>query len=219
MDTPDGFTYSVDGDECIIDHSRTGMGCLNIFLGVWLTGWTIGCSFLVHGYFTGGKMESGAPIPFWFVMAFLGPWFFVAFLLLYSNFARKRFRLTPDALHIETRLLFLQWSVAIPRETISQIKQIKDGGEGDDSFPSWGLQIRSSNLVNSLVQRLVLLNYFGRKNRMRTILARLPYVHSEWLATVLSEWSGVAANLCPKPEADLAPGKLNSTLRQAGLKD
>ena len=202
MDTPDGYTYLVDQDECIIDHCRTGMGCLNLFLGVWLAGWTFGCVFLVHAYFTGGKMEGGDPIPLWFVMAFVGPWFFVAFMLLYSKFARKRFRLTSDMLHIETRVLFLQWGVSIPRETISEIKQIKDGGEGDDSFPSWGLRIRSSAVVNGLVHRLVLLSNFGRAYRMRTILARLPYDHSEWLATVLSDWSGVAATLCPKPEAE-----------------
>ena len=202
MDTPDGYTYLVDRDECIIDHSRTGMGCLNLFLGVWLTGWTIGCVFLVHAYFTGGKMEGGDPIPLWFVMAFVVPWFCVALLLLYSSFARKRFRLTSDTLHIETKLLFLHWSVSIPRESISEIKQIKDGGEGDDSFPSWGLRIRSLALVNTLVHRPVVFNNFGRKYRMRTILARLPYDHSEWLAKILSEWSGVAANLCPKPEAE-----------------
>ena len=202
METPDGYTYTVVGEECIIDHKRTGMGCLNLFLGVWLTGWTFGCVFLVRAYFTGGKMEGGDPIPLWFVMAFVIPWFFVAFLLLYSNFARKRFRLTPDTLHVETQILFLQWSISIPRETISEIRQVKDGGEGDDSFPSWGLRIRSSSLVNSLVHRLVQFNNFGRNNRMRTILARLPYDHSRWLAEILSEWSGVAATFCPEPEAE-----------------
>jgi len=202
MDTPDAYAYTVDGDECIIDHARTGMGRLNLFLRVWLTGWTFVCIFLIHAYFIGGKMEGGDPISLWFVMAFVGPWFFVASMLLYANFARKRFRLTSDMLHIETRLLFLHWDVTFPRETISEIRQIKDGGEGDDSFPSWGLRIRSSALVNTLVHRLVLINNFGRKNRMRTILARLPYDHSEWLATVLSDWSGVAATLCPKPEAE-----------------
>lgn len=201
MDMPDGFTYLVDRDECIIAHSRTGMGCLNLFLSVWLTVWTFGCSFLIHAYLTGGKTERGEPIPLWLVMAAVGPWFIVAFLLLYSNFARKRFRLTPEMLHIETRLLLLRWSVSIPRDTITEIEQVKDGGESDDSFPSWGLKIRSSALVDTIVHRLVLFNNFGRKNRMRTILARLPYSHSEWLAEELAAWSGVAASLCPKPES------------------
>jgi hypothetical protein len=156
-------------------------------------------------------MEGGDSIRLWHVMAFVGPWFFVAFLLLYSNFARKRFRLTTDTLHIETRLLFLQWGVSIPRETISEVKQIKDSEPYDS--PSWGLRIRSSALVNVLVQRLVLLNNFGRTIRMRTILAQLPYDHSEWLATVLSDWSGVAATLCPKPEAE--PGNAPASRSRA----
>jgi hypothetical protein len=48
MDTPDGYNYSVDQDECIIDHCRTGLGCQNLFLGVWLAGWTFGCVFLIR---------------------------------------------------------------------------------------------------------------------------------------------------------------------------
>jgi hypothetical protein len=206
MKPPEGYTYTVNGDECIIEHARTGMGCLNLFLGTWLTAWTFGCVSLIRSYLGGGRMENGEPIPLWFVMAFVGAWFLVAFLLLYSNFARKRFRLTADILHIETRLLLLKWSVTIPRETISEIQQIQDGGEGDDSFPSWGLRIRSSAPANSLVHRLILFNHFGRTNRMRTVIARLPYGHSEWLATILSKWSGVKATLCPKPESE--PQKL-----------
>ncbi|MFN7291047.1 MAG: hypothetical protein ACK5T6_10715 [Pirellula sp.] len=202
MNPPNGFTYTVNGDECCIEHSRTGMGCLNLFLGTWLTGWTFGCASLIRSYLTGGKMENGEPIPLWFVMAFVGPWFLVAFLLLYSNFARKCFRLTADMLHIETRLLLLKWTVSIPRGTITEIQQIKDGGEGDDSFPSWGLKIRSSAFVNTLAHRLILFNNFGRTNRMRSILARLPYDQSEWLATILSKWSGVTAFMCPKPESE-----------------
>lgn len=214
MDTPAGYTYVVDQDECIIDHYRTGMGCLNLFLGVWLAGWTFGCAFLVRAYVNGGKMESGDPIQLWFVMAFVGPWFFVAFLLLYSIFARKRFRLASDTFHIETQLWFLNWSISIPRESISEIKQIKDGGEGDDSFPSWGLLIRSSALVDGPMHRLVWLSHFGRTYRMRTILARLPYDHSAWLATVLSDWSGVPASLCPKPEADAGPRSASDSRNQ-----
>jgi hypothetical protein len=202
IQTPVGFTYTVNGDECTIDHVRSGMGCLNLFLAVWLTDWTLGCVGIIHAYLTGGKMDDGDPIPLWFVAAFVIPWFIIVFLSLYFVFTRKRFRITPDILQIETRLLFLHWNVSIPRETISEIKQIQDGGEGDDSFPSWGLKIRSSALAKSFVHRLILWNHFGRHNRMRTILARLPYEHSQWLANILSKWSGVTATICPAPEAD-----------------
>ncbi|MFN7841021.1 MAG: hypothetical protein ACK5N9_04785, partial [Pirellula sp.] len=65
---------------------------------------------------------------------------------------------------------------------------IQDGGEGDDSFPSWGLKVRSSVMTNTLVHRLMFFNNFGRTNRVRTIL---------------SKWSGATASLCPKPESQL----------------
>ena len=202
METPDGYICTKEGDECVIEHKRTGMGCLNLFLGIWLGGWTVGCIFLVHSYLNGGKMEDGSPIPLWFVSAFVIPWFVVALLLSYAMLARKTFRFTNVAMHIETRLFFLRWSVTLPRDTISEIKQMKDGGEGDDSFPSWGLEIRSSSLVDSPWQWFVLLNNFGRNHRMRKILTRLPYDHSKWLGTKLSEWSGVPAKFCPEPSPD-----------------
>jgi hypothetical protein len=178
------------------------MGCLNVFLSAWLTGWTIGCVALIHGYFNGGKMEGGDPIPLWFVMAFVIPWFIVAYLLLYSNFAGKTFRLSPDRLDIETKLLFLRWRITLPRDTISEINQTKDGGEGDDSFPSWGLQVKSAAESSTLIERMTLINNFGRKHRYRTVLARLPYDHSEWLANVLGNWVGITPKLCAKEEAE-----------------
>jgi len=202
MEPPDGYTYTIVGDECLIEHKRTGMGCLNLFLGVWLSGWTVGCAALVHGYFNGGKMKGGDPISLWFVLAFVIPWFLVGYVLLYSIFARKTFRLTTDTMQIETRLLFLRWSISLPRDTISEIKQIKDGGDDDDSFPSWGLRLRAASLVDSPLRRLAEINHFGRNNRMRTILSRLPYEHSQWMATILSEWSGIPAEFCSEPETE-----------------
>lgn len=200
MNPPDGYTYTIVGDECFIEHERTGMGCLTFFLGTWLFGWSAGCAILLHGYFNGGKMKGGDPISIWLLLAFVIPWFLVAFQLLYSIFARKTFRLTNVAMHIETRLFFFRWNLCLLRDTISEIKQIKDGGDDDDSFPSWGLKLRSSSLVESPSQRFVLFNNFGRDDRMRTILARLPYEHSKWLGMVLSKWSGVPCELCPEPE-------------------
>ena len=196
MDTPKGYSYTVNGNECVIEHERTGMGCLNVYLGVWLTGYTCVCVALIHRYFNGGKMEGGDPIPLWFVMVFMIPWFIVAFLLLYSNFARNTFRLSPDCLDIETTLLTLRWRITLPRDTISEINQIKDGGdEGEDIFPSWGVRVKSAAISDSLLQRLTLIYHFGRNNRYRTILARLPYDHSEWLADVLRNWAGITPEL------------------------
>ncbi len=199
MDPPDGYRFRVNGDECLIEHQRTGMGCLKLFLGCWLAAWTLGCVTLIYQYCNAGKMENGDPIPLWFVLAFVIPWFIVAYLLLYLHFARKKFRLTNDALQVETRLFWMVWQMTLPRESISRIMQVQDGGEGDDSFPSWGLRLQSTSVVQTAWQRLSLVNHFGRHHRFRTLLARLPYEHSAWLAEVLEQWSGVPAELCENP--------------------
>jgi hypothetical protein len=46
---PDGFDFRrLSEDVVVIGHKRTGMGCMNTFLIVWLIGWTIGCIFLLY---------------------------------------------------------------------------------------------------------------------------------------------------------------------------
>ena len=48
--------------------------------------------------------------------------------------------------------------------------QVKDGGEGKDSFPSWGLNVQ--------VEKPYIL------------LSRQEYQKSHWLGTMLKKWSG-----------------------------
>lgn len=179
---PNGFTIMECGtDACIIRHSRTGMGCLNIFLGAWLGGWTVGCLFLVLAYLNGGKMENGDPMPFWFVGVFWTAEAVVACILIYLLFCRKTFRIESDALTIETNVLRIRWHKTISSQTIRRFIQVKDGGEGDDSFPSWGLKVEAA--------------------RTLTILRRLPYDHSLWLGQVLANWAGVEFLKCLNPDS------------------
>ena len=49
--------------------------------------------------------------------------------------------------------------------------QIKDGGEGDDSFPSWGLEVEEK-----------------KKN---SLISQQPYESSHWLGRFLARWAGV----------------------------
>ena len=59
MEPPDGYTYTIVGDECLVEHTRTGMGCLNLFLGVWLSGWTLGGVFeKASNQFAAGRFET-----------------------------------------------------------------------------------------------------------------------------------------------------------------
>jgi hypothetical protein len=172
---------------------------MNTFLLVWLAAWTVACGFLVRAYVTGERMADGTTTPLWGVLAFVIPWFFVACLLLYFNFARKTFRLGEKSLRVETRLLFASWNWEIPRDTITKIRQVKDGGEDDDSFHSWGLKIDSAASIDGLLHRILHINNFRRSTRSRSLLFRLPYEHSEWLGIVIARWADVDVELCRKP--------------------
>jgi hypothetical protein len=57
------------------------------------------------------------------------------------------------------------------RSSIRRIVQVKDGGEDDDSFPSWGLKVEGEKEV--------------------TLIYRQPYDKSHWLGGVLAKWAQV----------------------------
>ena len=169
---PPGFTLVPSGaDDFIIHHVRGGMGCLNVFLIVWLTGWTFACVFLLRQYFNGGKMDDGSPMPLWFVCVFWAGEIVAACLLTYLLFCKKSFRTDAACLNVDTVVLGFRRSKTIPRKTIKRFVLVKDGGEGDDSFPSWGLKVEAE--------------------KKTTLLFRQPYERSQWLGQVLARWAQV----------------------------
>jgi hypothetical protein len=169
---PPGFTIlSSGGDEIHIHHTRGGMGCLNIFLIVWLAGWTAACAFLLHQYLHDGKMDDGTPMPLWFPSIFWAGEVFVACLLIYLLFCKKSFRTDVAHLTVETDVLGFRRRKTIPRNAIQRFLQVKDGGVGDDSFPSWGLKVEA--------------------DKKTTLLFRQPYEKSLWLGRVLAKWANV----------------------------
>ena len=168
---PDGMTVvRSDHDRFVVHYRRSGMGCMNTFLAVWLTLWTAGCVFIVHGYVTGAKMDNGSDMPFWFVSVFLALEIGVACLLAYLLFTRKTFTFEATRLTIESDTLGYKRYKVIPRESIAQVVQVKDGGTDDDSFPSWGIRVEAE----------------GRTS----LLFRQPYDKTAWFGSVIAEWSG-----------------------------
>lgn len=176
---PDGFKLELDGREAfVIRHKRTGMGCMNLFLMVWLAGWTVGCVFLLQQYFAGGTMDSGDPIPWWFVALFWAAEIGVAALLLNLVFSRKRFRVTPNAIEMETDLLGWKRTKTVQRSNLRYLEQVKDGGEGEDSFPSWGLVAHGAEKT--------------------TLIYRQPHNKSLWLGRILARWTGAEFRELPE---------------------
>lgn len=171
-DIPVGFTLESFGrDTFNIRFKRTGMGCMNIFIVAWLLIWTAGCVLMLHQYFTGGHLEDGDPIPIWFIILFLIAEIGGICLFLFLLFSKKTFSASYENLVVETDVLGLKRIRTIPRHTIHSFVQVKDGGEGDDSFPSWGLKLHGEKKI--------------------TLISRQPHEKSRWLGQVLAQWAGV----------------------------
>jgi hypothetical protein len=176
---PVGFEvwHDHETESVFILHRRTGMKAMNGFLIVWLACWTACCVFLIGSYLK-GLSGSAERIPLWFVALFLIMELSAAWFLTYSLCARKVYVLGPHELIVETSLFKFKWMNIIPRERIKQFRQVKDGGEDDDSVPSWGLEVESDKRI--------------------TLLHRQAYAKSHWLGTVLAEWAGVLFIEVPK---------------------
>lgn len=177
---PPGFSLGAAGrDAIVIRHRRTGMGCMNAFLLVWLAAWTAGCIVFFWIQPENIRWESGSPPPPWAAAIFWAFDIIVALIAVHLFFCRKSFRIDRDRLVIETRLLGLRWTRTLARAALRRFVQIKDGGEGEDSFPSWALRAE------------------GERNT--TLLARQPYACSQWLGQTLARWSGGEYVPAPPP--------------------
>jgi hypothetical protein len=169
---PAGFTVVPgDDDAVIIHHKRTSMRAMNIFLTVWLIGWSVFCVVLVVKFLNGASMDDGEPVSLWKMLFFFLAEIVVACWLAYSLFCKQSFRIEAASLTVNTDVLGFKRTATIPRSSIRRIVQVKDGGEDDDSFPSWGLKVEGEKEV--------------------TLIYRQPYDKSHWLGGVLAKWAQV----------------------------
>ena len=168
---PKGFKVAREGAEGLhVEYRHTGMGCMVVFLLLWLSAWTVGCVFIVRDALSHSFWEK--PALYLFAVPFLAAEIAVAGILLWIFFGRTHFVLTPDALEVTQRLFNWSRTRVFPLDDIAGFRQVKDGGEGDDSFPSWGLCVEGS--------------------RSMKILSRQDRGKSQWLGGLLSAWSGKA---------------------------
>jgi hypothetical protein len=169
---PRGFTLATsDAGEWTLSYRAAGAIGLGCFFTVWLGIWTTGCVVATFAVLT-GRAEGWALA---FLMIWLVPgWFFefvVAAYALWFFFSVTTFTLGTDQLVVERSLWGYRRRRAFPRAAIRAVSQVKDGGEGEDSFPGWGLVVSASSRVK--------------------VLTRQPIDKSNWLGPVLAEWAGV----------------------------
>lgn len=153
---------------------------LNIFLIVFFAFWSGFSYYLAHKFFGHGSAARALRESWYLVAPFWAAWVFILGALLYALFAHKSFHLDPNRLTVRTRLLGTGWSRTFLRGNITCLRQYKDGGEEEDSFPSWGLYIE------------------GRPSAK--LLSRQPYKISRWLGRTLAHWAGVEFKDVPEWE-------------------
>jgi hypothetical protein len=154
-----------------IHHQPTGMGCINAFFVVWITGWTIGL--------IAGKWENGEPVQGRERALFIAVDILMAALATYLGLTTRTFTLREDTLILETNWIGMKWRRRVERSHVKSVKQIQEGGLDEDSFPSWGLEIGAA--------------------KKHHLLVRQPYSTSLWLGRILGNWSGVALEVATPP--------------------
>jgi hypothetical protein len=166
---PKGFKVAKEGDETLhVEYRQAGMGCSVVFLVVFLSFWTVPCVLLLVGVFSGPPLASLASCLF--AIPCLAGEVLVAIILLWMFFGRMHFILMPDGLKVTKRLFTWSKTRVFPMGEITAFTQVKDGGGGEDSFPSWGLVVHAAKSVK--------------------IFSRQELKKSLWLGELLSKWSG-----------------------------
>lgn len=155
---------------------------MNAFLAIWVVGWTIGCCALSYRYQNGGTFTDGASISPWVVAGFWGGEFLVVGFLVYLLCSRKTFRIHSDRIEFEINIWCFGTRKTVPRNSVEKLVQIKDGGHGKDSFPSWGLKMIGTRSIR--------------------LIFREPYEKSHWLGRYLADWADVAFEPADPPSEE-----------------
>lgn len=171
---PHGFELNYINKEVFtVKYERTGMTAMNFFLRILLLGWTSGCIVILFiSYMNKDLMH------FYFALLMLLVDIIMLLIFLYSVYCKKRFQFNEECLVIKTQVLYYKTTKLFTKTNITQVKQVTDGGEGKDSFPSWGLKMMY-------------------RNKKVAIILRQPHEKSLWLGKQISTWANVPFETVP----------------------
>lgn len=168
---PRGFDVTTSDDGCrVICYRTSGMGPYGLFCGMFLGGWTVVCAL-----FTGTVVfnANGVNYP---SMLFIGPFWLAGVLLAayaaWYFWSVTRFTFGHKELVVDRSLLWFGRRRRFQREEVTAVRQIKDGGDGDEPCPSWALAVVARTEVH--------------------VLAVQPIDKSSWLGPVIANWAGVS---------------------------
>ena len=168
LSVPKGFKIVREADKVLhLEYRASGMGCIVLFLLVWLSAWTVPCVVLVTAAIA--LPQPIGIVPGLFAVPFVGGEVAVAGFLLWIFFGRTDFVLAPEGLTVTKRLFAWSKCRVFPIDEIEGFTQIRDGGRRN-SLLSWGLVVNAATPVK--------------------ILSRQEPAKGLWLGGLLEKWSG-----------------------------
>ncbi len=166
---PAGFSILAESPgELRIAYRSAGMGCQLWFLGIGVVALAGGLTFFAITQ--PGDLRDLILGAWWAPLAFaagISAIVYYAWVVVFHVFGETVISVTSDRVAVSRRLFGLALTRSIPRSDVSHLEQIKDGGEGEDSFPSWGLRL------------------MGR--RKCWLISRQPIEKSDWLGNRLAQ--------------------------------
>jgi len=176
---PVGFEMGGDPDKLRISYRSRGTGCMIVFLVVCVSSVTAGLSFFALRDWQ--QFQAFIFAEWWTPLAFaagLSAAVYFTFFILWLLFGSTEFIVSRENLIVRKKLLGFRRELQIPSELIKYFEQVKDGGEGEDTFPSWGLNVCARSQI--------------------PLLARQPIEKSDWLGRILSQFYSVEFRPCEK---------------------
>lgn len=179
---PEGISLLSESPNLLIEYRHKGMGCFLLMISVVTGGLGLMTAYVgIHQpdeFVTGITSSWGAIVC---SIAGVVAWCYWLFYLVWFLFGSIRVEANDDLLFITKRLFGLSWTHSISRNELIGFRQIKDGGEGDDTFPSWGLRVDT-------------------RARGVWILRRQSLETSAWLGDRLAAFYNL--NFIPSPDRD-----------------
>jgi hypothetical protein len=166
---PRGFEMTItENGERLIRYRTSGVWDMAIFFCVFLAVWWSGIYSLTrHIFFDGGDyLALRVLVPM--TLAGLG----VAAYVIWFFGSVTSFVFGANQLTVEQSLLSYSRRRVFNRREIEAVKQVKDGGEGEDSFATWGLVVIT--------------------NTSAEVLSRQPIDKSDWLGPFIAQWADVS---------------------------
>jgi hypothetical protein len=174
---PRGFAVKIDAgrEELRITYRRHGMKGGVAFLCTWLVlGSAGGVAALVW------LLREWQPVMLLWLCGWAAGETFGVVYVSWFVWGRTDVTVGRDRLTVEKILFRWRRSWSVEKQQVAEIWQVKDGGEGGDSYPSWGLVLHADG--------------------KHPVLARQEYQKSLWLGRVLSCWTGLPFQRAPGPD-------------------